>query len=157
MEQRQLIPKPDGGGLPTPLDRRAFERLWVALLQSWWSSVVMVPARPGLSGLLVAQGLAAAGAEYRGEPVEVLNAVGAQLGQCRGLLDQVAAVKSDHALLLAIDCPLEQESALLLARAAQAAVLLVPVGSTRLDEGRRVVELVGRGRFLGAVTLPDGA
>ncbi len=132
---------------------KGMERLWVAVLQAPWASLVVVPAGRGVSGLAVARELAAAGSVYRGEPVEVLNAEGTRLSECRNLLGSVTGTAALHSLVIAVDCPLLTESARLLARAAQAAVLLVPIGTTPLADARRVVEAVGRDRFLGAVTL----
>jgi hypothetical protein len=135
--------------------RQAYERLWVATLQSEWRTLAIVPAHRAASGREVAAALAAVGSEYRGRPVELLHAEGLQLGGCRALLERLEGLAEPHALVLSLDSPLDSQSALLVARAADAALLVVPLGATPFGQARQAIEAVGRARFLGAVTLPE--
>lgn len=141
------------GAPPSTELRQAWERLWVASLQSPWTSLALVPAVPGVSVRGVAEALVRVGGEYRGQPVELVDAHGLRMSEARALGERVGAVRERHAFVVTLDCPLESQSALVVARAASAALLVVPVGPTPLAEARRTIETVGRPRFIGAVTF----
>lgn len=162
MTQRTPTERGPDAAPPTEPDaardtRQAYERLWVAALQSSWRTLAIVPAARGASGRAVAAALALLGSEYRGGPVELVHAEGLQLGACRALLERLDKVAEPHALVLSLDSPLDSQSALLVSRAADAALLVVPLGTTPWGEARQTIEAVGRARFLGAVTLPEPA
>lgn len=132
---------------------RAAEAVWVAAQQASWASLVLIPAEPGLSVRALACAVAAAGSAQRGEPVEVVNAQDLPLAGSRPLAEKLAAPDPLFRRVVAVDCPLEVQAALLLARSAGAAVLVLVMDRTPVATARRVLELVGPARFVGAVTL----
>lgn len=155
MAEREVDAQPETQTRPGAAARQAYERLWVAALQSRWRSLAIVPASPGVSTRTVAAALAVVGSEYRGQPVELVQAEGLQLGDCRVLLERLERVAEPHALILSLDSPLDSQSALLVSRAVDAALLVVPLGATPFGAARQTIEAVGRARFLGAVTSPE--
>jgi hypothetical protein len=147
----------DGLGLPR-VDaagdaKRAWQELWVAVQASPWTSLAIVPAVSGLSVAEVARALAEVGGEYHGRTIELIDARGLAFGGARELVERLSAPAQPHAAVAVLDCPLDSQAALLVARAASAALLVVPVGRARLADAQRVLESVGRSSFIGAVTL----
>jgi hypothetical protein len=114
---------------------------------------VVVPAGPGLPTAAIAQALASVGSAQRGEPVASHDLRGAGLADSRPLVEMLAdrSRRSHH--VAALDCPLESQAALLLSSAADAAVLVVQRDRTKLASARRVLDLVGPTRFVGAVLV----
>jgi hypothetical protein len=144
---------PSAGGETAVSPREtAFERIWVALLEHPWNSLAVVPAVTGLAARGVAQGLARAGSDYLGQPLRVLNAEGARLGESRRLLESMAGGER-HRTIISIDCPADSEAALLLARQTDGTLLLVPLGRAQLSEVRKLVDEIGRDRIVGAVAV----
>jgi hypothetical protein len=148
-----FMSRKNGSGLDAEALARAAEAVWVAAQGRSWSSLVVVPADPGVSTARLAQAVAAAGSAQRGEPVEGLDLGGLALAQSRPAADSLADAASPYRRVAAIDCPLSSQTALLLASAAGGAVLVVTERQTELASARRLVELVGPSRFLGAVVL----
>jgi hypothetical protein len=102
---------------------------------------------------VLAQAVAAAGSTQRGEPVEGLDLGGLSLAQSRPVADKLKGGGSPYQRVAAIDCPLVSQTALLLASAAGRAILVLTEGQTTLASARRLIELIGAPRFLGAVVL----
>jgi cellulose synthase/poly-beta-1,6-N-acetylglucosamine synthase-like glycosyltransferase len=144
----------DGG---SPADERALaqaaEAIWVAAQESPWSSLVIVPGEPGLDTAAIARAVAAVGSAQRGEAVENRDLRGAPLADSRALTEALADRTRPYGRVVAVDWPVESRTALLLSRSADAAILVVQRRRTPLADARRVVELLGGPRFLGAVVL----
>jgi hypothetical protein len=132
---------------------RAAEGIWVATQRAAWSSLVVVPAVTGLPAAEIAGALAAAGTLQRGEPVENLDLRGFPLARSRPMVEALADSSRPFCRVAAVDCPLDSQTAVLLASSAGAAILLVERETTGVEAARRVLELVGQTRFLGAVVL----
>jgi len=56
-------------------------------------------------------------------------------------------------IVTCIDSIISNPVGLMVAQAAERALLCVPLGATRFSEATRTLELVGKERFLGSVTL----
>ncbi len=136
----------------TAVDRAA-EAVWVAGQRKAWSSLVLVPTEPGLPVAPLARAVAAVGSAQRGEPVELLDLRGRPLADSRPFAETLADAGERYRRVAALDCPLESQTARLLATSADAAVLVVVKERTSLAAARRVLDLLGLPRFLGAVVL----
>jgi len=132
---------------------RAAETIWVAAQRSVWSSLVIIPAEPGLVTSPIAQAVAAVGSAQRGETVEYLHLGGMALAESRALAERLAEKARSYRYVAAVDCPLESQTALLLSSSADAAILVVERGHTTLASAKHTLELVGSSRFVGAVVL----
>ncbi len=133
--------------------RHARQQLWVASSPQPWTSLAVVPAVPGVSAESVARALVQVGGEYHGRPIELCEARGLRFDGTRALVERVSGAHERHTLVVLLDCPLESQPALLVARAASAALLVVPLGRARRAEARKTLDSVGKARFIGAVTL----
>lgn len=149
--------KPASEPVFAPELARAAEGIWVAAQKAAWSSLVVVPAGTGLPAAEIARAVAAAGTLQRGEPVEILDLRGLSLGGSRTTAETLADSSHPFRRVAAVDCPLDSQTAVLLASSAGAAVLIVEKETTSVEAARRVMELVGEARFLGAVVLEPTA
>jgi len=144
------VEKPSGGGSSATIVEAA-EAVWVAVQGSPWPTLAVVPAEPGLSVGKLVGALAATGAAQRGQSVEALDLQGRPLANSQKVVEALAAPQPVQRSIVAVDCPLESQAGLLFARSAGAAILVVAMEHTRMEAAERILDLVGRERFLGAV------
>jgi hypothetical protein len=167
------------GGLPS----RELQELWFATRRREWKSLVVVPASPGSSGLHIAQALGEVGTAIRMSPVQVVNAEGMDLDRIAKLVQDIsggdkAEVKEavwtsgsaarspggwdvpaagrappGRATIVALDAVADNPLILPLALAADAVLLCVEVGRTKLEDARHSVDLIGRDRLIGCALL----
>ena len=145
-----------GGPVPAqpPLPDKRWQQIWFAALRRPWSSMALVPAYPGTSTLFIAEALASVGRLHGDRPVKLVDAEKTELPEVADVGKSLAAIVDRLELAVVVtDCPLSRPASIAIARMADAAVLMVPLGQARFSEARRVMELVGRDRFIGAVTL----
>lgn len=168
-------------GLPS----RELQELWFATRRRDWKSLVVVPASPGSPILHIATALGEVGGAIRMSPVQVVNAEGMDLDQIARLVLDISGetqpegsadskasawtsgsggwdppagrgAPAARATIIAIEAVAENPLNLPLALAADAVLLCVAIGRTRLDDARHTVELIGRDRIVGTVLLdPD--
>jgi hypothetical protein len=127
--------------------------LWFELCRHEWQSLAIIPAHASAPALSVAQRLVEI-AKVENAPVDLLDARRLTLGDTRPFLEQVRQLdRQGRSAIVPVDSPVERPSAIPIARGVSAALLVVPLGETRLDLARRVVEAIGRGRFIGSVAI----
>ena len=142
---------------------RAIEGLWFKLARLPWRTLVLVPSDERASGIEVAAALADVGRRLRAGPVTFLL--------LSGPLDYASAGKIVHAvgerevdgspgqhtgegrLIIAIPPVVVEPLGLAVTEVADAVVLCVTRGESRLRESERTIELVGRDRIIGALIL----
>jgi hypothetical protein len=139
-----------GPALPEP----RWQQAWFAARRHPWSSLVVVPAHPGVSARFIAQALVGVGSLHGDRPVKLVDAEGTRLPAAASVLDSLSAVVGRGELaVVAVDDPVREAASIPIARAAEAALLVVPLGEGRFADARRAMDLVGRDRFIGAITL----
>ncbi|HEY0777638.1 MAG TPA: hypothetical protein VGD56_06700 [Gemmatirosa sp.] len=130
--------------------------LWFTLERHGWGSLALVPAEPGASAWPLAERLAEAARAYHASPVEVFDAERAGPEDVQAVTGAVGARAAEGArVLLVLASPLVRAPAVPLARAADAALLVVPLGTSAAGEARRTVAAVGQPHFVGSVTVRD--
>lgn len=128
--------------------------VWFALAQHQWTSLVLVPAHAGISVLAVARALADAGRTYNEPALALIEAERVAPNRVQGIVAELQDRSAlDQRTIVAVASPLEDNSAVPIVRACDVAVLVVPLGDTTLDAARRTLAVVGRGAFLGAITV----
>jgi hypothetical protein len=135
----------------------AWPSVWFALAKHSWNSLVVVPASASLSSVTTARQLAAAAKMFEERPFTLIEAESVAPSSVRDIIgsfnDRVAA---GERVLIAVGSPLTDYSAIPIARAADAAVLLVRLTETRGRDANRTIDTVGRSHFLGSITSsPD--
>lgn len=139
----------------------ALLHLWAMLNQRQrWSSLVVVPSHSGGSGLQAVQAILEVAGRQSGAPVHFLDAEGLELGASQHVVSEMQAyVEQGDRVVVLIDSVMANPLGLEIALAAERALLCVSLGSSDISSARRTVDLIGKERFLGSVTLqpPSGA
>lgn len=143
--------------VPTPSEPIPTEllHLWTLLTQrEKWSSLAVVPAQPGASGLMAARAIAEVGSQYREKPIRLIDAEGLPPGAGSRLVREVRAhVEQGGMVVVCLDSVLSNPVGIEVALNTERALLCVPLGSTQFSMARQTLELIGKARFLGSVTL----
>ena len=137
-----------------PVPGKDWQQLWFNALQHPWSSLVIVPAQPNVSVLPAARTLAAVGRLYHQRPVRLIEAEGTDPAATSFVINSAKnRVAAGEQVIIAVDSPLSNPVAIPIARAADAALLLVPLGYTRLASARQTIDHIGRQHFIGSIAL----
>ncbi len=150
-EQPRLGPRPVVH--EPPVDA---QELWFAVHKGDWTSLAVLPAEPGCPTLPVARVLAEVTALHRGKPPLVLTGETLDLAGSANLVTQLRlhhATDPEDTVLVPLGPLSAFPAGVAVARAADAALLVVELGRTHLRAAREAVELVGRDKFLGYVVL----
>ena len=133
----------------------ALSALWYRLVAPRWRTLALVAPDDGARAWRLAQGLVEV-AKGGPTPLKAVNALGASLDR----LAAVAHVLSPKKLqttsdvtrfIVAADSPLETPASIGLLSSCDSVVLVLERGRTRIHDGRRILQLVGPERFVGAV------
>jgi hypothetical protein len=139
------------------------QELWFRTLQYDWSSLVVVPTHTRCSAARIAQALGDMASLHRGAPFT--HIVASELDYS-GTAEVVTAMVvrdpevsspgpkqpwSGRNAIVAIDPIVSNPAGIAIVLAADAAILCVKLGYTRLEAAQRTIELVGHERFIGCV------
>ncbi|WP_434385346.1 hypothetical protein [Melittangium boletus] len=135
--------------------------LWAMLNQRQrWSSLVVVPSHEGGSGVQAVQAILEVAARQSSAPLHFLDAEGLELGASQHVVSEMQAyVEQGDRVIVLIDSIVANPLGLEVALAAERALLCVTLGTSDYTSARRTLDLIGKERFLGSVTLqpPSGA
>ena len=140
------------------LDAQRFQELWLALARTPWKSLALVPVDPDGSSAEVAAGLADAGSQLSDGQVVVVAAdpLDSSPSSNKALASRVASMRQGRGasqLLVALAPVIVQPLGAVIARRADAAVLCVRLGRSRLADTRRTIALIGEERVAGAIVV----
>lgn len=136
-----------------PWDRPDCQRIWLGTQLREWRTLAIVPADEGLSAYEVASLIMALGLHH-GEPIGVADLRDVGLNRVRASLEVVDVhVGRGERVVLATSAITSNLATIALARAADAAVLCVSLGSTSLAVARETIDQIGKEHFLGSVLL----
>ena len=151
--------------LDRPRDGRdlEIEGLWFTLARLPWRTLVMVPTDEGASAVEVAAALADVGRRLRSGPVTFLLLSGPMDYAAAGKIVQAVGGRRDAErpedrqgegrLIIAIPPVVGEPLGLAVTEVADAVVLCVQQGESRMRAAERTLELVGRERVVGALML----
>lgn len=147
---------------PTPsVPSSTLLQLWALLNQRHrWSSLVVVPSHAGGSGLQAVQAILEVASRQSSTPLHFLDAEGLELGASQHVVSEMQAyVEQGDRVVVLIDSVVANPLGLEIALAAEKALLSVTLGTSDYTSARRTLDLIGKERFLGSVTLqpPSGA
>lgn len=130
--------------VPELAEMARWQSTWLAITARPWRSLAVVPLGSGALAREVANGLAHAAASL-GEEV-------ARVGRA-----DPAAGRAGVRQILSVECPADFPAAALLAREADAVVVVLPLGQATLAGARAVCELVGFHKVMGCVVARPSA
>lgn len=152
-------PRKDSGARPASAAHGdEWPQLWFTLTQRPWTSLVVVPALPKLSVFFAARALTEVGQMYEGAQVQMVNAEQVQPEEVAALVALIAdRAAAGGRTIISVASPLVHHVAIPIARAADGAVLFVPLGRAQLKQAKRTVESIGAEHFVGSITAssPD--
>ena len=141
---------------------RQFQELWFLLARKPWRSLALVPADEGGSAREIAFSLAQVGRMLH-EAVTVFQfAGGLDPASATAVADSSTPETRSTALrplertgrfIAALQPVISEPLGLATATGADAVVLCIEVGKTRLDAARRTIELIGRDRVSGCLLV----
>ncbi|WNG42868.1 hypothetical protein F0U60_01250 [Archangium minus] len=155
-------PPPTGDGAevveqarPVTAPTSTLLHLWAMLNQRGrWSSLVVVPSHEGGSGLQAAQAILEVASKQGSTPVHFLDAEGLELGAAQHVVNEMMAyVEQGDRVVVLIDSVVSNPVGLEVAQAAERALLTVALGTSDYTSARRTLDLIGKERFIGSVTL----
>lgn len=119
-----------------------------------WHSLVVVPAQPGLSVRLVADALVDVSSLVRGASAKLFSAEGLELaGASKVIVDMTTHVEGGGLAIVSMESVVRKQSGIPIAMAADAALLVVHLGLTSMESAKQTMELIGKDKFIGAITL----
>jgi hypothetical protein len=150
---RRTMPSPTDAA-PAP-GMYAVEELWYLLLRRRWSCLAVVSPDRTPNTLRLARSLAAFGTQHRRRPVEVIDALELDIERASTLAHSIeveaGSPRLESRFVVALDSPLANPSAIEVLTACDAAVLLLEKGITRIPQARKIIDIAGRHRLVGAV------
>lgn len=138
---------------PAPISRE-LQQLWLSLMRGAWKSLAVVPTDRGTSPRAVTAALLEMAELHDLGPFKLIDAEGASLADGARLAQELAsAVAEGTRAVVAVDSLVGSLGGAPLVREADAAVLLVRLGTSDFASVRSTIDIVGRERILGAVAL----
>jgi hypothetical protein len=134
----------------------AVEELWYKLLARPWSSLVVVSPDRTPKTLRLARSLAEFGTQHRRRPVEIIDGLQLDLERSAAIAQMMepeggAPRLSDPRFVVALDSPIANPIAIEVLTACDAVLILLEKGVTRIHQARKIIEIAGRERLIGAV------
>ena len=130
------------------------QRLWFATLKKEWSSLAVIPSHPGGSSGPIAKALARVASLQKDSSIKLISAEGTDLaGASRLIIEMTGHVAQGALAIIVLDSVISNPAGIPVALAADAALLCVQLNQSDVDTGRRTLELLGEGKFVGAVSF----
>ncbi len=133
---------------------RELRQLWLSLIRASWSSVAVVPVEPGASARTVTRALIETARLHELGAFKLIDAQGASIADGDRLVKELASsLKDGGRVVIAVDSLMESLGGIPLVMAADAALLLVRLGTSDFASARSTIDIIGRERILGCVAL----
>jgi hypothetical protein len=133
---------------------RELQKLWFAVTRQPWSSLVVMDTAQDGGARQVAQALCQVGTLYRGAAVKLMDVQGADLSRAVPSITEMTSHVLEGGLVVVVTDPVvHNATGVPVAMAADAVLLVVTLGETEQAAVQRTLELVGRERIVGVVTL----
>lgn len=133
---------------------REWARTWLELSRADWTSLVLVPASPGAGAPAIGAALQETAARYGARRTELVDATDATTEGWVAVADTIRArAAAGSRVIVALGDVAAHPQMIAIARAADVALLLVPLGDTPFAAARDAIESVGRERFIGSIAV----
>jgi hypothetical protein len=130
------------------------EQLWLATQNRAWRSLAVVSAGSRVQTIDTANMLAKMAWRYSGQRTAAFDLRDVRLRLVEHQLREIRAqVAAGDRVFIALRSVIENPASASLARAVDAAVLCVEIGTTDLRSAQKTIEAIGRERFLGTILV----
>jgi hypothetical protein len=154
MEGPRLLTSVPLGPHGSPGASHELQQLWFATQQRAWSSLAVIPARPGSSARFVGDGLVEIGALHRGVPVKLIDGEGAEVAaSARLVLNLSSHVAAGGLAIAVLDSVIENQAGIPVALASDALLITIDLGRASQKDLQRTLALLGSERVLGVVAV----
>jgi hypothetical protein len=131
-----------------------WQKIWLAIQGKEWRSLAILPANRGFSTLEIARALVDVGWQHRGLPIGLADLRNVTLPYVDTVIDEVRAhVYRGERVLIALRSVFENPAAIAVGQSADAAVLCVSLGDTKIANAEDTIAQVGQERFLGSIVV----
>ena len=134
------------------LNRPKLHHQLMPCLRGEWNSLAVVPASGTAS--VVANALVEVSNLMRSQQAKLFSTEGLELtGVSKVIIDVHSHVEKGGLAIVTVDALVARQTGVPLVMSVDAALLVVHLGVTRMEDARQTVEIVGPGKFIGTVTL----
>jgi hypothetical protein len=157
-----IVPGIPANALQVPPPDRRSQEVWFALARREWSALALVPVDSGESAADLATSMAEVGRRLRASRITPIVATTLEYTQAAAITSTIVATRQgassrvfqDRAqVVVAIPPIVDEPLGAAVAQAADAAILCVRLGRSKLSAVRRAIELIGREKVAGCVLL----
>jgi hypothetical protein len=133
------------------------QRMWLVLTARPWPSIAIVSTSSSPSAREVLKSLTSLSRFYDLGPVAFVDVTGAPPAEAARMAKEFASASAPRSrTVLALDSPLESPGVIPLALATDGVILVIQQGETDMAAARGIIDIVGRERVLGAITVRRG-
>ena len=133
-----------------------WQRLWLSTQRRPWATLALIPVGEGIPTLKLAGLLVAAGREHLSGTIIACDETNVSLSTLQTSLAEITErTHGAERVILAFPEVLQSPASLALARAADAVILCLGLGTSMIDEAERILDEVGRERVLGSVLFRE--
>jgi hypothetical protein len=134
-----------------------WQRLWLTVEHQQWRSLAIVPGGEGAPAdftLNIAVTLSRTGMTHIGAPIQVADGTQVPLNQLTGFIADVKSC-TDHGdrVIVALPPVISSPTAASIAKASDAALLCVLLGSMPSAHAHQTIKLVGAAQFIGSIII----
>jgi len=143
-----------GSDRPRVWEDVRLQKLWLAVQRREWRSLAVLAASKGVETIRVAELLAHVAWAYRGQPSCVFDLRDLSLRLADYQMREVEAqVQGGTRVMIALRSTSENPTAVPIARQADAVVLCIGMGQTRIKSVEGAIAEVGRDRVIGSIIV----
>lgn len=143
-----------GSDAPELGDEVRLQHLWLNLQQRSWRLLAVMAASEGVETLATADALAKIAWWFTGRPACVMDMRDLSLRLLEHQIRAMAAqLEGGERIFIPLRAMSENPTAIPLAMAADAVVLCVELGKTRIKDAQRALRAVGREKFIGSILV----
>ncbi len=149
---RVLAPGDANG--PHVLDDVRLQKLWLAAERRRWRSLAVIAASRSIDTLPVAEMFAKIAWWYRGEPSCVFDLRDLSLRLAQHQVSEIRAqVEAGSRVIIGLRSIFENPTTVPIARQADAVLLCVGLGRTKIKAAEKTILEIGRDRLVGSIVL----
>jgi len=135
------------------LSQQVYQQL-LGVMRGSWQSLVVVPASPTMSASQIADAMVEVAKLARGAPTRLFLAEGHEkAGVAKLIVEMTQHISAGGLAVVCVESVISQQAGVPIALASDAAVLVVHLGITKTEDAENTVGIIGKQKFLGAITV----